>query len=65
MMISKDLCWERLVDHFYDHVYWEETPAITIYQWLARDYRAVSSIDTNHIQFADPADQLWFTLKWL
>ena len=63
-MIEKEPYWENLVEYYYDHVHWDETPTISIYEWLERDYKASTNLNAKYIHFDDPARLQWFIMRW-
>ena len=64
-MIDKVPYWNRLVSYYYDYVHWDETPTISIYQWLKRDYKATASLGSEFIRFDDPMYETMFKLRWV
>lgn len=63
-MIDKVSYWNRLVSYYYDNIHWEETPTISIYQWLERDYKANASLGSEFIHFKEPKHEMLFKLRW-
>jgi hypothetical protein len=63
MIIEKSPYWDKLVDHYYDHVKWEGGPN-NIYDWLEQEYSIKSDTGSQVLEFLDNKKGTWFVLKW-
>ena len=63
--------WEKIVDHYYDHIHWGDEPAGLHHQsmstWLKEEYGAEVELlphDPSTIHFDDDERRSWFLLRW-
>ena len=61
--------WEKVVDHYYDHIHWGDEPNIigaSISTWLKEEYGAevLTGHNPSTIYFDDDEHRSWFLLRW-
>ena len=62
--------WEKIVDHYYDHIHWGDEPNIigaSILTWLKEEYGAEVALlpdNPSTIYFDDDERRSWFLLRW-
>lgn len=64
MVIDKETYWEKLVDHYYDNVHWEEGAPRNIYDWLHQEYTATSDTGSQVIKFEDDKKVTFFVMRF-
>lgn len=64
MIIEREPYWNKLVEFYYDNIHWDETPTISIYEWLKRDFQGQTCLGSRFIHFNDPARANWFIMRW-
>lgn len=57
--------WDKIIDHYYDHVHWEEGSPKSINQWIKEKYSGKVDMDNRFIEFDSDAKRNWFVLRWL
>ena len=65
--ISLDPYWVKIIDYYYDHIYWEKNapyPAPSIAEWLFKEYSATLIYDDRLFHFETEAKKTWFILRW-
>lgn len=64
MIIDKGPYWERIVDHYYDNVHWEEDAPKNIYDWLQKEYSVTSFTGNNGLEFKDEKKATFFVMRF-
>lgn len=66
--VALDEYYDKLVDYFYDHVYWKDNPEAgkgSVAGWLEESYGATISMNDRRIYFSSLPKQTWFILRWI
>lgn len=63
MILEKQPYWNKLIDHYYDHVKWEGGPD-NIYDWLESEYTINSNTGSQVLEFKDSKKAMWFAMRW-
>lgn len=62
--VDKSAYWDRLVDHYYDHVWCLADAPPSINDWLHDDYNCDCSYYRNTLTFRNPRDYTMFALRF-
>ena len=63
MILEKQQYWDKLINHYYDNVHWNDNSDDGIYGWLEREYGIISSTGSD-LKFTDEKKLTFFVLRW-
>lgn len=65
MIIEKHLYWDRLIDHYFDHVKYDvDNAPQNIYDWLEQEFDIVSDTSSQVLNCTNDKKATWFILKF-
>ena len=62
--VPLDSVWNKLIDHYYDHVHYANPEMGSIQNWVNKVYGGQVSMASRKIHFSNENKRNWFLLKW-